>query len=158
MIEGIEHHEYPEGLHHVHAGAIVTCVRNQNDAAAVAWADQYVMYARIVEALSGYRFSGPDEDALQRGVAEVLGREGFAFEREVCLNAHDRLDFLVERVAIECKISGSLSMVTRQVHRYVQSPLVEALVLVTTRTRHQSLSNRINNKPVRVVWTMGGVR
>jgi hypothetical protein len=106
---------------------------------------------RIVAAIAEHRFRYADEDELQRGLAVALCGHGYLVEREVRLDARNRIDlFVEERVAIEVKIAGTPDSVMRQVTRYAADDRVKAIVLVTSRTRHR-LPPEINGKPVRVV-------
>jgi hypothetical protein len=127
--------------------------------------------ARVARALAARSFLFSTEDELQRGLAIVFTAEEMAFERERRLTPQDRADFIlwegekvgpVEEVppaavpmprwlALEVKVDGSLSAVTRQLHRYAQHPQVDALLLVTTRAQHLRLHGEtMNGKPVRV--------
>lgn len=106
----------------------------------------------LCEILMRYRFNHTSEAELQDGVAEVLGRHGLAFEREAALDGRDRIDFLVGALGVEIKVDGSLSLVTRQVHRYLQCDRVEGLVVLTSRQKHANLPPEINGKPVQVLW------
>jgi len=114
--------------------------------------------ALVLQALAGKRFIESDEASFQNGIALAFESAGIAFQREVRLSERDRVDFLVGRIAVEAKIDGSLSQVTRQLHRYAQSELIDELVLVTTRLRHARMPDRMNGKPVAVFATMGGLR
>lgn len=77
------------------------------------------------------------ERDLQAAIAEVLTRNGIAFEREVSLSARDRPDFMLDPgLALEVKVKGPVSEVIRQLSRYVESPRVSAVLLVTTRATH----------------------
>ena len=97
-----------------------------------------------------YHFS--NEYDLQAGIAKLLIDEGVVFEREVRINRQDRLDFLTkEGIAIEVKVDGTLTSVTRQLYRYAGRPEVRHLILVTTRTKHRQIPRVINTKPVYLV-------
>lgn len=80
--------------------------------------------------------------------------------KEVRLSARDRPDFLVRPytpyesapgVAIEVKIGGSLSDLTRQLARYAESERVTGLVVVTTKAQHCRLPPTLSGKPIAVV-------
>lgn len=114
--------------------------------------------ADLVALLVRYRFDESSEDALQRGVASVLAEHGIAHVREVNLCRGDRIDFMVGSLGLECKIAGSLSSVTRQLHRYAHADQVEALVLVTTSARLGAVPRMLNGKQLVVVATLGGLR
>jgi hypothetical protein len=111
----------------------------------------------IVHLLEGHRFDESSEDALQRGIAQVLSAAGASFTREVPLSPFDRIDFLVGQIGIECKIDGSLSALTRQLHRYAVADQVAALVVVTARARLARVPISLHGKPIAVVATMGGI-
>ena len=106
----------------------------------------------LCEVLGGYRFNHTSEVELQDGVAEALGRHGIEYEREALLDGRDRIDFLVGDLGLEIKVDGSLSLVTRQVHRYLQCERVSGVVVLTSRQKHANLPETISGKPVRVVW------
>lgn len=115
----------------------------------------------LARRLEQHRFAEGSEAALQQGVEAVLERASIDFTREAKLSAGERLDFVVHlegcRVALECKVDGSLAAVTRQLMRYAQLADVRAVLLVTTRLRHAKVPATLNGKPVRVVCTMGGM-
>ncbi len=121
--------------------------------------------SQLAEAFRGYRFSFVDEYELQLGVANVLEDVNAPFRKEYQLSGKDRLDFFVpvalepgdddwepawEGVAIEVKISGSLTDLTMQVHRYMQSEEVVGVVIVTPKLRLTRMPAEINGKPLRV--------
>ena len=84
---------------------------------------------------------------------------GALYERNLCFNGlvvgrsvlHARLDFFLDGLAIEVKIDGSLSALTRQVHRYAQHSAVTGIIVVTSLPRLKHLPDAINGKPVRFV-------
>ena len=96
------------------------------------------------------------ELVLQDLIAEVLARAEIAFEREVRLSAHDRIDFVCGSIGVEAKVDGSLTAITRQLHRYAQSDRLAHLMLVTTRMRHLTVPRSFNGKRVEVVHLIGG--
>lgn len=112
----------------------------------------------IVTALQAGRYDCTDEYRLQDGCAQVLTAAGYVVRREVSLSEADRIDLMVGQIGIECKVAGSPSAVVRQVIRYMQSPQVAALVLVTGRAAvgrmlRMSVTVNCQAKPVRVVET-----
>lgn len=111
----------------------------------------------LVKLLESYRYDESAESALQAGVAAVLERAGAPFEREVRLTRSDRIDFMVGGLGVECKMDGSLSALTRQLHRYAQLPAIDGLVVVTTRARLARVPHTLNGKPIAVVVTAGGL-
>jgi len=106
----------------------------------------------IVASLRGYRFNYSCEDDLQKALASVLTRCSIPFQREYVLSPKDRLDFLVGTTAIEVKIQGSLVEVVRQVQRYLQSPKIESVIVVTTRNTHRRMPETMNGKTIHVLY------
>lgn len=98
----------------------------------------------------GYRFAC--EKDLQAGVERVLQQASWTYVREHQLTSRDRPDFFLNSIALELKIKGSLTEVTRQLHRYAQHPSVEAIILMTSRSRHRGVPRVLNEKPVHVVY------
>ena len=90
---------------------------------------------------------GSEQD-LQDAVAAVLAEVGPARE---WVHGRDRPDFFVDGVAIEVKVDGSLSALTRQCYRYAQIEEVAAILVVTNRHRLAQLPAEMNGRPVRVV-------
>jgi hypothetical protein len=110
----------------------------------------------ILDVLAAHRFRYADENQLQEGIAAALATAGFAAEREVRLNARDRIDLLVGRVGVEVKIAGSGEALLRQVRRYTESDLVDGIVVVTAKVRHLRLPTVLNGKPIEVLTVVGG--
>jgi len=107
---------------------------------------------RIVEVLLRHRFRFSCEKDLQRGVEQALISCGLSLVREKVLSEGERADFWVAPIAVEVKIKGGLSVVTRQLMRYADLPMVEAVVLVTTKMQHKNMPPEMRGKPVRVVY------
>jgi hypothetical protein len=105
--------------------------------------------ADVVRVLLGYRLPCSNEAALQVAIGEAFQREGLAHRREVVREA-DRIDFVVGRVGIECKVDMSVTNVTRQLTRYAHWPELDELVLVTTRGKHLDVPRLLNGKTVRI--------
>ena len=108
----------------------------------------------ILAVIHSCRFRHANESDLQAGLARALTDAGYEVQREVRLNARDRIDLLVARVGIEVKVAGVPRDVERQLGRYARSDLVDALVLVTTRARHRP-PDTMHGKPVRVASLLG---
>lgn len=108
------------------------------------------MLDEIVDVLHGSRFNYADEEQLQAGLTAALEASGHQVDREVRLDGHSRIDLLVGRVGVEVKVAGKPDAVERQLERYAHSPLIDAIVLVTTRVRHRP-PGQINGKPIVVV-------
>ena len=106
----------------------------------------------ILAVLSAHRFNHVTEDDLQRGIAQILGKLDLDFTREVHLSPKDRIDFMVGEIGIEVKDDGSLTALTRQIHRYLQFDSVESLLVVTTRSQHLRIPSQLSGKEVRVYY------
>lgn len=109
----------------------------------------------VAEFLSQYAFACSSEAVLQLAVQEALKAGGVPAERERPLSSRDRIDLYLpdDRIGIECKIDGSLAAVIGQLLRYAESPAIEALILVTSRSRHRAIPVELGGKPVFVVLT-----
>lgn len=109
----------------------------------------------VHRALAGLRFIGTSEAELQDAIGAALASADLDAAPEVVIAPGARIDFLVEDVGIEAKVDGGLSPLTRQLHRYAQSPKVSALVVVTTRMQHARLPATLNGKDISVVHVGG---
>lgn len=105
--------------------------------------------ADVARALAGYRLPVSPESAMQEAIGLAFTAEGIPHRREVTRGA-DRIDFVVGRVGVECKVAGSVADVIRQLHRYGQWEELDEIVLVTTLARHLSVARELNGKKVRV--------
>lgn len=105
----------------------------------------------LAETIRAHAFSFSNEEELQCGIAECLERARIAFAREVVLGPKDRVDFFTHGIGIEVKVDGSISAVTRQLHRYAHHPDVRGLLLIASRIRLLNLPESINGKPVRAL-------
>ncbi len=122
----------------------------------------------IERALRTHRFRFGNERELQLGIDQVLRSAGLSVTREASLGVSGTIDFLVglrvsesqsqqQDVGIEVKVRGTRADVTRQVHRYLQSASLRAIVLVTTRSTLRGLPDVISQKPVHVIHLLGGL-
>jgi hypothetical protein len=105
--------------------------------------------------LRQYSFGSSTEDELHRAVAMCLDMNQIPYMREARVSQTERPDFLIDTVAIEIKIKGSLSEVTRQVHRYAQREDITEILLITTRQYHLCVPDSFNGKPVLALWIGG---
>jgi hypothetical protein len=114
---------------------------------------------QLRDLLAGHQFACRTESQLQAAIEKCLQQNGIAYKREFRLTEKDRPDFMVGKVAIEIKIDGSCSEVTRQIHRYSQHPDVEEILLITTCAKHLRIKNgRIHSfagKQFFTLWTGG---
>jgi hypothetical protein len=112
----------------------------------------------VARVLRSTHFAFQDERELQDAIADVMAGAGASVEREVVLSNRERIDFMLPGgVGIEIKIKGSISEVTRQLHRYAQLPAIAGLVLVTTRMRLANLPDAMAGKPLRSVVILAGL-
>ncbi len=80
-----------------------------------------------------HHFFWQSEKELQRGLADVWAKIGAKATREAALGSLGQVDFLVTPgIAVEVKLKAPASQVIRQLWRYAESDLVQALLLVTT--------------------------
>lgn len=89
---------------------------------------------RICAALSALRIPvAPEERLLHEMIASALARADIAAKHEAAIAPRCRIDFLAGRVGIEVK-RGRLSSarLRAQAARYLASPELSALILVTT--------------------------
>lgn len=106
---------------------------------------------KITDALAMYKYVFTDEAELQSGIATALGQSDIDYEKEARLSDCDRLDFLVEKnIALEVKVDGSASALTRQVHRYAQHESIEGIIVVTNLNRLTDLPETLNKKPIAI--------
>jgi hypothetical protein len=113
------------------------------------------MTALLGEFIGEHKFRFEDEDALQRGIAEALHE--FDVEREFKIDSRSRIDFLVTgaggaRIGVEVKVAGAAPDVERQCKRYLNSDIIDGLVLATTRRRHKSIRPDQFDKPLVTIW------
>jgi hypothetical protein len=111
----------------------------------------------IITQLCGNLYSWASEADLQGSVFKVLDQSGYDVQREVALNARDRVDFMVGKIGIECKVAHSATQVIRQLARYVESPLIDEIILLTTRHAHQSIPTEMGGKPIHVVYLLSSL-
>jgi hypothetical protein len=91
-----------------------------------------------------------DEYEYQDQLDAWLEERGFAFLREFNLSAGDRVDFMVEDIAVELKLKCPSNEILRQLARYSQHESVrEILILSATRAPLQKIPSTLNGKPVR---------
>lgn len=87
---------------------------------------------RVASVVRSSRLPLHDEKALQAALADRLNEAGIAHDRERHLSPVHVVDFLVDGVAVECKLRGaSKRAIYRQVRRYADSDEVRAVLLVT---------------------------
>jgi hypothetical protein len=104
-----------------------------------------------------------DEYDLQAGIQRALEATGNNVAREVRLaDGVSRIDLVVtcgipntHTIGIEVKVDGAYADVLRQLTRYAKEPTINALILVTSRSKHHHIPLELNGKPVRLVSMIG---
>jgi hypothetical protein len=124
---------------------------------------------RIAATLGMYRFAIAREDDLQQAIAEALEKAGhahpyrvtsvFSAEREVVLDDRSRIDLLtVGGIGIEVKTQGRVGPVRQQCERYLASPQVRGLLLVTAVSQHRVIKSTVQSpKPFEVLSLRTGL-
>lgn len=112
---------------------------------------------RLRDHIAAQRLVFTTEAELQDALAQdlwaeaVLGRPVSGFGREVPLDCHNRIDFLVEldgvHVGVEVKVQSPLTAVVRQLERYAGFDAIDELLLVTNRAHHHRIPTEIGGKP-----------
>lgn len=101
----------------------------------------------IADLIHVTKFGFNGEAQLQLGLEMMFGMAGLSMTREAVLTPGERIDFWgivrTARIGIEVKIKGSTPAVLGQLERYAMSGKVDALVLVTSRSKHRSLGGRL---------------
>lgn len=114
------------------------------------------MINRIRAAIEAYHFHFDNETELQEAIGQALAENGIPFERHPRLSAQDIPDFMIPPgICLEIKIKGSQASVLRQIHRYAQQPQVEAIILASTKNRHE-MPPELNGKRVVGIALNGG--
>jgi hypothetical protein len=111
---------------------------------------------KLASAVRSHRYRYANEDELQQGLADALTDAGWEVEREVRLDRFSRIDLLIGRIGIEVKVASTAAEVERQVRRYLETRLLDGIVVVTSRVRHLGLPANIDGRPVEVVTLAGG--
>lgn len=108
-----------------------------------------IQHGELAARLQGIRLPLLAEKSLQAKIGQMLGDAGIAFEAEVRLSPHDRIDFLIENIGIEVKIKGAARDFLRQLTRYAAHQQVQSLILLTGRA--VGMPSHINGKPLAIV-------
>jgi hypothetical protein len=120
---------------------------------AVRWIDL------ISESLSKYTFNFSNEKQLQSGMSKIFTLMNEQFISEYKLSEEDIVDFYwpAQKVAVEVKIGGSLSGLTRQIHRYAQHEAILGILVVSSKMKLISLPEEISRKPIRCHALIGNM-
>lgn len=119
------------------------------------------LVADLVACIEEQSFSFEDESELQSALADLFKAERYRFKREADIGASERIDFLVAlgdaRWGVEVKVDGSLTAVTRQLHRYADTGRVHALVLVASKIQLMDVPREMCGVPVAVALVLRGL-
>jgi len=85
----------------------------------------------LAKFLRSRRFRLNTERQAQDGIETELTLAGIVFERECRLSAADVVDFLVDGIALEVKISGGTLEIYRQLERYAAHDRVQSIILAS---------------------------
>lgn len=99
--------------------------------------------------IRGHRWRLEVESTLQAEISAQLTAAAIAHEREVRLDAKNRIDFLVGSVGIEVKIKGAKRDIYRQIERYTEFDEIAEIVLLTNVAVRMPAT--ISGKPVHVI-------
>lgn len=114
-------------------------------------ADVATQVDALTSLLLRHRIASGCEKIMQEAIHQIFQKENLRVQKEFRLSGSERVDFYYCGIAVELKIGGSLSAVTRQVMRYAALENVKAVILVTTRMIHCNLPSRMAEKPITVV-------
>jgi hypothetical protein len=103
----------------------------------------------LLNILSGKRFSLSNEKKLQSDIENCLVSCKIPYNREVKLSPESIIDFKIDVIGIEVKITGSAKDIHRQLVRYTQFNEIETIILITSKTIQ--LPSLINNKPTYIL-------
>jgi len=118
---------------------------------------QPVTAEAIAKLIYGNRFRFVDERTLQNEIEDLFKEHAIPYIREKVLTPKDRIDFLCGSVGVEIKIGGGLNSVQRQLWRYAADERITDLILVTSRSGHKSLPDKITGKPIYVVHLINSI-
>jgi len=109
--------------------------------------------------LRKFRFNFTGEKELQRGLAKAFEGLSEPFIAEHKFSSQDIFDFYwpAKHVIVEVKVDGTLSALTRQIHRYLQHEEVRGVLVVVSRPPLMNLPDTINKKPVRCHGLFGSL-
>lgn len=97
------------------------------------------------------RFRTASEADLQSSIEEALASEPIfsGFDREVRLDPHNRIDFMVGSIGVEAKLKYPKRGIYRQLVRYAGFERVTSLILISATAI--GLPDSIEGKPVYLV-------
>lgn len=105
----------------------------------------------LIELLRSYQIPFGNEAAMQEGIEQILKAEGVKYSREHVFGPRDRIDFLIGRIGLECKVDSSKAVVAAQLLRYAERPEIDGLILVTSRHTHAFPQTELGGKPFKAI-------
>lgn len=105
----------------------------------------------LVALIRSYQIPFGTEAAMQSAIERILKEAGLKFQREHVFGPRDRIDFLIGRIGLECKVDMSKARVASQLLRYAERPEIDALLLVTSRHTHTFAQTELGGKPFKVI-------
>lgn len=103
----------------------------------------------IEKILRSSKIKHSTESEMQDDIERLLSKSGIEYQREFRFSPKDRVDFLVEGIAIECKTAGNPMRVHRQIERYAKYDEVKSIILITS--KFMKVKPEINGKPASVI-------
>lgn len=102
----------------------------------------------VAALVENYRFRFSSETELQDGLKSVFEANQINFSKEYILTKQDRLDFLIDGIAVEVKIKGSFAACVRQIARYAAHDDIRSILVIGTPKWLHTLPTVIEGKPV----------
>lgn len=86
--------------------------------------------------LKGTSLNLSNEKLLQNDIAVAFEKHNISFKKEVKLDEKNTVDFMIDNLAIEIKITSKVSAMNiyRQIERYAKNEKVAAILLMTSKT------------------------
>lgn len=101
--------------------------------------------------LRGYRLPVTIEAEMQTALGNAFELEGLEYKAEVIRRdgkQRDRIDFVVGRVGVECKVHCPTKALVLQLARYANWDTLDELLVVTSDGKHIQVPRVLNGKPV----------
>lgn len=91
---------------------------------------------KIQISLKGVSLNLSNEKLLQNDIAATFEKHNITFKKEVKLDEKSTVDFMIENLAIEIKITSKVSAMNiyRQIEKYAKNEKVAAVLLMTSKT------------------------
>ncbi|WP_347990044.1 hypothetical protein [Methylomonas sp. AM2-LC] len=112
---------------------------------------------QIETILLNYKFRFSCENELQTGIENVLQISNIEYVREKSISKRDRPDFIIDGIAVEIKIKGSLSTAIRQVARYASHDDIRAVLVIGTPFWILRIPKRLHEKEILSIRLIGSL-